>query len=112
MITIVDLEKNMPAVQAARVKLEQALRTARARKTPAIKIIHGYGSSGRGGAIKADVQALLRAKQAAAEIRAFAPGEEFSPFYAAARKILDACPQLGRDRDYTKANHGITVVLL
>jgi hypothetical protein len=112
MITVVDLEKNMPTVQAARVRLEQALRTAKARKTPAIKIIHGYGSSGRGGKIKADVHTLLGAKQAAAEIKAFSPGEEFSPFYAAARKIIDACPELRRDRDYAKANHGITIVLL
>jgi polyphosphate kinase 2 (PPK2 family) len=112
MIAVINLEANMPTVQAARLKLEQALRTAKARKAPALKVIHGYGSSGRGGAIKADVHALLRAKQAAAEIKAFAPGEEFSPFYAAARKLIDACPELARDRDFTKANHGITVVLI
>jgi polyphosphate kinase 2 (PPK2 family) len=111
MITVINLEENMPTVQAARLKLEQALRTAKARKAPALKIIHGYGSSGRGGAIKADAHALLRAKHAAAEIKAFAPGEEFSPFYAAARKLIDACPELARDRDFAKANHGITVVL-
>jgi hypothetical protein len=112
MITVCNLEENMPTVDAARKRFEQALRTAKARKTPAIKIIHGYGSSGRGGKIKSDVHALLRAKQAAAEIKAFSPGEEFSPFYASARKIIDACPELRKDRDFTRTNHGITIVLL
>jgi polyphosphate kinase 2 (PPK2 family) len=112
MTAVINLEENMPTAEAARRKLEQALRTAKARNLPAIKVIHGYGSSGRGGAIKADTHALLRRKQASAEIKAFAPGEEFSPFYAAARAIVDACPELRKDRDYTKANHGITVVLI
>jgi hypothetical protein len=112
MIPVVNLEKDMPTAKAARLRLEQALRTAKARKTPALKLIHGYGSSGRGGAIKAEVLSLLRLKLAGSEIAAFSPGEEFSPFYAAARKIIDACPELRRDRDFTKANHGITILLI
>ncbi len=51
------------------------------------------------------------ARRAAGEIKAFAPGEEFSPFYAPARQILDACPELKKDRDCANGNHGITLVL-
>lgn len=111
-MTVINLEENMPTAEAAKIRLEQALRTARARKVVAIKLIHGYGSSGRGGKIKAETHILLRRKQAAREIKTFAPGEEFSPFYEAARTIIDVCPELRRDRDYAKANHGITVVLV
>ncbi len=51
-ITVVNIEKGMPTAKDAMLRLEQALRTARAKREPAIKIIHGYGSSGRGGAIR------------------------------------------------------------
>ncbi len=109
---MVNIESGMPEVKAARVRLEQALRTARARRVTAVKIIHGYGSTGRGGAIKRDAHGLLGRMLAAGDIKAFAPGEEFSPFYAPARKILDSCPELKKDRDCANGNHGITIVLL
>ena len=111
-LVTINLEQGMPTVAVARQRLEQALRTARARKTHTLKIIHGYGSSGRGGAIKRDVQQFLSAKLNSKEIRAFAAGENFSPFDASARKIIDACPELRHDRDYSRGNDGITIVLI
>lgn len=108
----INLEQGMPTVEQARIKLDQALRTAKARRTEALKIIHGYGSSGKGGAIKRDVHTYLAGKQRAGYIRGFVPGERFSPFDPSARAILSACPALARDRDYSKGNDGITIVLL
>lgn len=110
--TVVNLEQGMPTVEAARIKLDQALRTAKARRLVTMKIIHGYGSSGKGGAIKRDVQSFLAGKKRAGLIRGFVPGERFSPFDPAARAILDACPALSRDSDYSRGNDGITIVLL
>lgn len=111
MVTI-NLEQGMPTVEAARQKLEQALRTARARRTPVLKIIHGYGSSGKGGAIKRDVAQTLAKKLRAGEIRAFVAGENFSPFDQSARKILDQCPELKNDSDYARGNDGVTIILV
>lgn len=108
----INLEQGMPTVETARQKLEQALRTARARRTPVLKVIHGYGSSGKGGAIKRDVAQTLTKKLRAGEIRAFVHGENFSPFDESARKILDQCPGLKGDKDYTRGNDGITIVLI
>lgn len=109
---IVNLEQGMPTVAAARQRLEQAIRTARARRTPVLKLVHGYGSSGKGGAIKRDVAQTLAGKLRAGEIRGFVAGEGFSPFDPAARKILDQCPELKNDRDYARGNDGITIVLV
>lgn len=111
-LTIINLEAGMPTVETARQKLEQAIRTARARRTAALKIIHGYGSSGKGGAIKRDVQQVLARKQRAGEIRGYVAGENFSPFDASARMIIDKCPELRRDNDYSNGNDGITIVLV
>lgn len=111
-IEIVNLEQGMPTVEAARIKLEEALRSARSRRVQALKVIHGYGSSGRGGAIRRDVQRLLAEKKRAGRIREFVPGERFSPFDPAARSMLGRCPALSRDPDYSRGNDGITIVLL
>ena len=111
-LTILNLEQGMPTVETARRRLEQGLRTARARRVAAVKIIHGYGSSGKGGKIKQDVRQALTQKKRANEIRDFVSGEDFSPFDPSARAILDQCPELRNDRDYTRGNHGITIVLV
>ena len=111
-LTILNLEQGMPTVETARMRLEQGIRTARARRCAVIKLIHGYGSSGKGGAIKRDVRQVLTRKLAAKEIRGFVMGEDFSPFSAVAREIIDKCPELRDDRDYARGNHGITIVLV
>lgn len=111
-VQTVNLERGMPTVAFAHSHLNQALRTAKASGFGVVKFIHGYGSSGRGGAIKKDVHETLSEKQSAGIIKTFCPGEDFSAFDARARKIIDACPEMRRDIDYGRTNHGITVVLL
>jgi hypothetical protein len=111
-IYLANLEQGMPTVAQARIRLDQALRAAKSQRCKAVKLIHGYGSSGKGGAIRREVHTALAGFKSSGRIRAFSPGEEFSPFYADARLIVGACPALSRDRDYSAANHGITVALL
>ena len=54
-----------------------ALRSAKANRVKVLKLIHGYGSSGRGGAIRADVLAQLARKKRAGQIQEFVRGEIF-----------------------------------
>lgn len=111
-LSIINLEAGMPTVDRARIRLDQELRSARSHGARAVKIIHGYGSSGKGGAIRREVQVILAGKKRSGQIRAYVPGERFSPFHAEAREIIDKCPELARDRDYTRSNDGVTIVLL
>lgn len=108
----INLEEGMPTVENAHIKLEQALRTAKARRYDAMKIIHGYGSTGKGGAIKQDVQRFLARQKQAGAIKNFVPGGDFSPFDANARSMIDRCPDLAKDSDYSRGNDGVTLVLL
>ena len=101
---VVNLEAGMPTVEMARTHLNMALRSAKANRVKALKLIHGYGSTGKGGAIRADVLAQLAQKKRS--------GEDRAPFDSGARAIIAACPSLSRDIDYSRANHGITMVLL
>ena len=59
---VVNLEAGMPTVDVARTHLNMALRSAKANRVKVLKLIHGYGSSGRGGAIWGDVVAELARK--------------------------------------------------
>lgn len=107
-----NIEKGMPTVAQARIRLDQALRTARSQRYTVLKIIHGYGSSGKGGAIKKDVHIVLQEQKKQGRVRYFVSGENFSPFDAETRSILDTYPVLRKDKDYSRGNAGVTIVVL
>lgn len=109
---IVNLEAGMPTVVIARKRLINGLQTARVTGSKTVKIIHGYGSSGKGGAIKRDTHAFLSQKLAEGNIKGYIKGEDFSPFSENSRRITALAPNLKRDSDYDQGNDGITIVLL
>lgn len=111
-MVVVNLELGRPTAQLALIQLKQSLASARARGTATIKLIHGYGSSGKGGAIKGAVHRELALLKSSGKIKEYVPGDEFSPFYANARRALELDPQLRKDMDYTRTNQGITIVVL
>ncbi len=107
----VNLEAGRPTSAQAIARMNQAIASARASGTRAIKLIHGYGSSGKGGVIRKEALRELEARKKAGVIREFIPGEEFSPFSPSGRKALSLIPELSRDQDYSRGNRGITIVL-
>lgn len=109
---IINLELGMPSVDQATHRLGGELVRARAQGAKAVKIIHGYGSSGVGGKLRVGIRAALAERKRRGEIREAVAGENWSIFDAGARKILDAYPDLSRDRDFERGNAGITIVLL
>ncbi len=111
-LTVINLEQGMPTVEAAMARLSQALRTAKATGRPVLKVIHGYGSSGKGGSIRQAVHRDLESRRLRGQVRLVIPGEEFSPFGDSARKAIDLYPDLRRDRDYARTNQGVTIVVV
>lgn len=110
-IPIINLEQGMPYADEAVRRMNVMLRSARTGGARAVKIIHGYGSSGTGGRIRTEVHRALAEKKQRGEIKEYVKGEEFSPFYESCRKALDVLPQLQNDRDYLRCNQGITIVV-
>lgn len=110
-IPVINLEQGMPYADEAVRRMNVALRMAHSGSTKAVKLIHGYGSSGTGGRIKTEVHRALAEKKQRGEIKEYIKGEEFSPFYESCRKALDTLPQLQNDRDYLRCNQGITIVV-
>ena len=108
----VNLEQGYPTVDTAIKYLELAISRAKAYGYSIVKLIHGYGSSGSGGKIKIAVHKELARYKTKGKIREFIAGEDFSPFDSATQRVIVAYPDITRDSDYFKTNHGITVVLI
>ena len=109
---IVNLEDGMPTLDQAQRQLGTELARARAVGAKAVKLIHGYGSSGVGGKLRIGVRQVLAAKKRQRTIKLFVSGEDWDIFHADSRQLLEQCPDLSRDRDLGRGNPGITIVLL
>src|SRR2546423_14075297 len=73
-IRLVDLEDGMPTVEQARLRMQYELQHARQDGYIAVKLIHGYGSSGVGGALRVELQKELRKAVRDGAVRAFVAG--------------------------------------
>src|SRR5215470_7193386 len=62
-IPVINLETGMPLVHEALAQLDRELSSARKQKRVILKVIHGYGSTGKGGHIRIAVQQRLRELQ-------------------------------------------------
>lgn len=108
---IINLEAGYPTADEALRRMEFEMRRARSVGERAVKLIHGYGSSGKGGKIRSEVRRALAAKQRAGEIKGFIAGEDFSPFGESYQRLSGVLPALSSDRDFARGNDGITVVV-
>ena len=90
--------------------LERDLREARACGAKLIRIIHGYGSSGRGGKIRDAVRRELGRKLARGEVTDVTPGENYSSTTNAGRDLLSRFKELNPTERSDSANPGLTIV--
>ncbi len=111
-IKVVNLEEGMPTVERARLRLEQELQAARAQGYKAVKIIHGYGSSGVGGALRTGLQAKLRRAAQEGDIAAVIYGENWRVSDEASWELLKRYPEWKADPDLGRGNRGISLVVL
>ena len=109
---IINLEAGMPAAADAVALLNREIRLARRHGLPAVKLIHGFGSTGRGGKIRIAARRELTALAARGYVKAIIPGEQFSIFDESTRLLLARCGALRRDPDLDRHNNGVTFVLL
>ena len=105
-----NLEQGRPTVDQALGWLAAELEAARKMNTPLMKLIHGYGSSGKGGRIRTASRRYLEEAAAQGRITTYLPGERFSIFDETARRAMQRYPQLRQDRDLDAENRGVTFV--
>ena len=108
----VNIKFDMPTVQDAIKRTTYNIMNGKSWGCTAIKIIHGYGSSGTGGKIRTEVRRYLDDKVRRGQIKFYIPGEAFSIFDENTRTAFLICNDLRRDEDLERHNNGITIAIL
>ena len=108
----INIKQDNPTVDVAIKRITYNIRNAKALGFSVVKIIHGYGASGKGGAIRIQAQKYLERQKQQGHIKEIIKGEEFSIFNDATIKAFRVCDELRHDSDLERYNIGITLVIL
>ncbi|NLV49894.1 MAG: Smr/MutS family protein [Clostridiales bacterium] len=108
----VNVKYDMPTSDTAIKRVTFGLRTAEAMGAGALKIIHGYGSTGKGGKIRLEVRRYLDSQKKQGKIRGYICGEDFSIFDTATLEAFRHCGGLRSDADLERHNNGVTIAIL
>ena len=104
----VNIKDDMPTSETALSRLQKEISCAKNSGCKAIKVVHGYGSSGRGGVIKNEVHRFL---DGCDSISDWIPGEEFSADFSETLSLLKKFPFLENDKDFRRCNRGISIII-
>ena len=107
-----NLKSGFPTVDEARRRLLREMQVAGKNKVRLIKIIHGWGSTGEGGRIATAIRRSLSLRVKEGKALAFVPGERFSSDTLEGRELVARHPSVLADRDFNRANPGITILEL
>jgi hypothetical protein len=112
-IEIINLEAGMPFVKEALERFDREFINTQNRPVGLLKIIHGYGSSGKGGKIKIALHQKLKLMLSSQLIKSIIKGDVFSKSTKSKvhHKILIECyPELLETLRADTYNLGITLV--
>ncbi len=102
----------MPTCEESYRRLSYAINKARADNVKVLKIIHGYGSTGKGGELRYCLRERFQAMTWQRRILDFLPGEDLSRSNSKGIKFLKKYPKLVNDSDFNRGNKGITFIVL
>lgn len=108
----VNIKYDMPTAGDAIKRITYSVHNGKSLGAAAIKIVHGYGSSGTGGKIRTEARRYLESIKRKGLIKDYIPGEDFSIFDQKTQKAFLLCDDLRKDSDLERHNNGITIVLL
>lgn len=111
-VTILNLEEGMPVVDQAMETFAKELFRRHNMGFKVMKLIHGFGSTGKGGKIRTRIRRDLPTMRQKGQILDFVTGENFSIFDATTRKILDIAPSMREDGDLDRHNNGVTIIIM
>lgn len=106
----IDLEEVMPTCDEAMDRLKSEIKLAKQNKCKCVIVVHGYGSSGKGGIIRIKARQWLNAQVRNGILKAVVNGEDFNILNSKARELREKFP--GLESLLRVINHGITVVQL
>ncbi|PID28199.1 MAG: hypothetical protein CSB55_05940 [Candidatus Cloacimonadota bacterium] len=111
-ITEYNIKFDLPIRKEAGKRLFFKILEFKKNKHKIIKVIHGYGSSGKGGVLRYFLREKLDKMKYDGLIREYLPGEDFSMLSEKGKTAIKKFPLLKTDSDFKKSNKGITMVIL
>ena len=106
------MEAGLPTLDEARRLGIDEIRRAKGAGADVLKVIHGYGSSGKGGALCVGLRKSFGLRKKEGVIRDFVAGEDFTIFNDTVLAMLEAVPGLRGDPDLGVTNEGVTILWL
>jgi hypothetical protein len=107
-----NVEAGMPTLDEARRLVLAEIKQAKREGAKVLKVVHGYGSSGKGGALCIGLRKSFGLRKKEGVIKDFIAGEDYSIFNQAVLALLEAVPELRGDPDLNATNEGITILWL
>jgi hypothetical protein len=92
--------------------MAEAVADAKRNRVDVVTLIHGYGSSGKGGVIRTECRKSLDFMKAKGLVNDFICGEDFNKRSAPIKNLLRRYPELSSHRYINRENRGITLVIL
>ena len=108
--TEINIKQDMPIVADAMRYLQTSIERLKREKYNVVLIIHGYGSTGKGGAIHDKARQWLKAQERNGKIKKVIFGENFTLFNFEALALKNKCHEL--EPLLKICNHGVTVIEL
>ncbi len=112
-IEIINLEAGMPFVKEALERFDREFINSQNKSIGLLKIIHGYGSSGKGGKIKIALHQKLKLMLSNQLIKSVIKGEVYSKSTNSKvhhKKLIECYPDLSETLRSDTYNFGITFV--
>ncbi len=107
-----NVEAGLPTLDEARRLVIEEIKRAKREGIRVLKVIHGYGSSGKGGALGVGLRKSFGLRKKEGVIKDFIAGEDFSVFSDTVLTLLEIVPELRGDPDLSAINEGVTVLWL
>ena len=112
MLKFINLKEGSPSVDYALAVTTIEIDNAKKEGTRCIKVLHGYGSHGKGGAILVELRRLLQTLKKQGKITDFFGGDEWNLFSQRALAVLQSDKTIAGDEDLNKSNPGITIIFI
>ena len=109
---VYNVEAGLPGLDEARRQVIAEIRRAKKDGVRVLKVIHGYGSSGKGGILGAGLRKSFALRKQEGVIKDFIPGDKFSIFNPVVLALMEVVPELRQDPDLEQTNLGVTLLWL
>ena len=111
-VLLIDVKSDMQTCLIARAELLNEIDACKLGGFTVLKVIHGYGSHGVGGAIKKEIHQTLKQLKNQKKITDYIPCEKWTPSNPLRKKAIEFSNELLADSDLRILNNGVTIVLI